>query len=414
MRPPSEKVTPNSMLRNMFAKNKPSYSPHASPSKPPTYHGINGNSAPNTIVLTPSKRSAQGWQSPSPEPDDKSDGTPTPTKPPMKHTFDEVKQELKEIQASDEPITVQAGQIVKSSKSSGDPDSIEKTDLHRGVKHELSPTLKNDDEGNPFLSLSGSNGDSDTPRAKKRVRMASPDPQFEPSQLISSQPLLPTPPRQTLSQLSIPSNPTEDSTSTVPSHLSSTAWTYRSIPPSRGQITTTMEGFGVDTEIYTDPHYSNRADIPPRAKMFAGRMFTLRGRGLPELEEFESSFSTTSKGKGRTVRKRLTPGRIGWEYAPLPPGKHAVLSWCEEEDAKEAEKGNLRDSSKDNMLIDQLNDTLWQHLSCRVRRKRTNTVSSSRRKSSRKRQNENIKTCQFSLSRCFVSVWTLLSLRLQA
>lgn len=329
--PPSEKVTPNSMLRNMFARNRPSHSPHASPTKPPVYPST------NTVILTPSKRSVEGWQSPSPEPEGEagSEGSPTPTKPKgsMVHTFQEVKQELKEIQASDEPLEVQGGQNVRSSKSSGESD--EKLATSGGVKREISPTFRNDD------TLQATNNDGtaavmqeDTPRPTKRVRMAAPD--YLASQVVSSQPLLPTPPRLTLSQLSAKSHITEDSASTVPSNLSSTAWTYRTAPPSRQQIANTMEEYGVDSVIYTDPHYSNRSDIPGRAKMFAGRMFTLRGNGVRELREFESNFGGL-KGKLRAGNPK-TVGHLGWEYAPLPPRKQAVVAWCMEQNIIEAEK----------------------------------------------------------------------------
>jgi DNA polymerase zeta len=318
-------VTPNSMLRNMFARNRPSHSPYTSPSKPPTYPTT------NTVVLTPSKRSVKGWQSPSPEPEDASEGSPTPTKikGSMTHTFDEVKQELKEIQASDEPLDVQGGQNVRSSKSSGESDE---KPVANGVKREISPTLRNDDPFQATYVDGTAVGQDETPRPTKRVRMASPK---APSQIVSSQSLLPTPQRLTLSQLSAKSHVTEDSTSTVPSNLSSTAWTYRTAPPSRQQIANTMEEFGVDSVIYTDPHYSNRSDIPGRAKMFAGRMFTLRGNGIKEMQEFESSFGGL-KGKGRAGRGKKV-GHHGWEYGPLPPRRQAVVSWCAEQDA-EAER----------------------------------------------------------------------------
>jgi hypothetical protein len=97
-----------------------------------------------------------------------------------------------------------------------------------------------------------------------------------------------------------------------------------------------MEEYGVNSVIYTEPHYSNRADIPPRAKMFAGRMFNLRGNGVKELEEFESSFEGKAKGKAR-VRDKVKGGS-GWEYAPLPPRLQTVTKWCEEEDALQAEQ----------------------------------------------------------------------------
>jgi DNA polymerase zeta len=329
--PPSDKVTPNSMLRNMFAKNRPSYSPHTSPSKPPVYPSA------NTVVLTPSKRSVKGWQSPSPEPEDRSEGSPTPTKikASMTHTFQEVKQELKEIQASEEMVDMPGGQQVRSSKSSG--ESHGKPPTNGGVKREMSPTLRNDD---PFQATANGGtmaGQDDTPRATKRVRMASPD-LTRASQLVSSQTLLPTPPRLSLSQISAQSHPTDDSSSTVPSNLSSTAWTYHLHPPSRQQIGNTMEENGVDSVIYTEPHYSNRSDIPPRAKMFAGRMFTLRGNGVKEMGEFESSFGGLSmKGKGRAGKVKRV-GQYGWEYAPLPPRPHTVLAWCDKEDELEAER----------------------------------------------------------------------------
>jgi len=273
----------------------------------------------------------KGWQSPSPEPENGSEGSPTPTKikESMTHTFQEVKQELKEIQASDEPLDVQGGQNVRSSKSSGESDEKSVTN---GVKREMSPTLRNDDPLQATYVDGPTLGQEDTPRPTKKVRMTSP---HAPSQVVSSQSLLPTPQRLTLSQLSAKSHVTEDSTSTVPSNLSSTAWTYRAAPPSRQQIANTMEEFGVDSVIYTDPHYSNRSDIPGRAKMFAGRMFTLRGNGIKEMQEFEGSFGG-SKGKGRAGKGNRV-GHHGWEYAPLPPRRQAVVSWCAERDA-EAER----------------------------------------------------------------------------
>ena len=264
----------------------------------------------------------------------------------MQHSFQEVKQELKEIQASDEPLHMPAGQKVDSSKSSAESNGAVQPPLSATlkVKRDYSPTLKNpsDDEENPFLSSSTvvdkSSGDG-TPRPKKRVRMASPDPEDEiPPHSISSQPLLSTPPNLTASQLSARSNPTDDSASTVPSNLSDSAWTYHLAPPSRAHIANTMEEFGVDTAIYTDPHYSNAADIPARAKMFAGRMFTLRGNGLKELEDFEGTFGK-GKGKNRAPRGKSRAGQYGWEYAPLPPSRKRVIAWCEKEDAVEAEQG---------------------------------------------------------------------------
>lgn len=337
-------------MRNMFAKNKPSPSPFNTPSRPPLYPPA------NTVVLTPSKRSVNGWQSPSPEPDDRAD-SPTPTKPKMRHTFQEVQQELKEIQASDEVPDVPAGQKVDSSKSSGESNGAPPKPTV-GVKREFSPTFKNPsasvEDDNPFLSSStivgtGSGDVDDTPRAKKRVRMVDPeidhDNEDRKPHIASSQPLISTPPNLSASQLSIPSNPTDDSSSTVPSNLSATAWTFHLSPPTRSQICSTMEENGVDSVIYTEPHYSNAVDVPPRAKMFAGRMFSLRGNGLKELEDFEGTFSW-GKGKSRSKRTRIGTGTYGWEYGPMPPKRKQVTAWCSEQDAEAAEAGESLDYAR--------------------------------------------------------------------
>ena len=344
------------MIRNMFARNKPSISPYISPTRASPYP------AANTVVLTPSKRSVNGWQSPSPEPGD--EGTPTPNKATMQHTFQEVKQELREIQASDEPINVPAGQKIDSSKSSGESNGVpHQLSATLKVKGEFTPTFKNSslEEENPFLSSSTAVGKSSgevegTPRPRKRVRMASPD---LADRVIphssSSQPLLSIPPNLSASQISLRSDPTDDSSSTVPSNLSSTAWTWHLAPPSRSHVATTMEEYGVDTAIYTDPHYSNAADVPARPKMFAGRMFSLKGNGLKELEEFEGSFpSAKGKGKSRAKQGKSSAGQYGWEYAPLPPSRKQVVAWCEKEDAVEAEQGgssSLADLGHDQEIL---------------------------------------------------------------
>jgi DNA polymerase zeta len=70
--------------------------------------------------------------------------------------------------------------------------------------------------------------------------------------------------------------------------------------------------------------------------MFAGRMFTLRGNGVKEMQEFESSFGGW-KGKGPAGKSKKA-GHLGWEYAPLPPRRQGVVKWCEEQDATEAER----------------------------------------------------------------------------
>ena len=94
----------------------------------------------------------------------------------------------------------------------------------------------------------------------------------------------------------------------------------------------------VDPEVvYTEPYYSNVVDVPPRAKMFAGRMFTLKGNTVSDLTEFRHSYPTPDKSWLKTRKHDPQKADFGWEYAIPPPRWKEVVEFCEKEDGIERE-----------------------------------------------------------------------------
>ncbi|KAK8869691.1 hypothetical protein IAR55_000259 [Kwoniella newhampshirensis] len=340
--PVSEKPTPSTLMRNLFAKNR-GQSPLNSPSK---HNGIDYES-PNAIVLPPLRRTV-GDISSSPTPsfddDDLAEMQEKVTRQlgVTQEDLEEAKQELKEMEAKmpDEEAAelffrpAQKTPSTKESKSLGDPDDKYVTPLAR-TKRTLSPTFR-DDEVTPSATMlnsaiRGTGGVESTARIRKRVRLATPPGSTSQSRLLPSQH---TPISSAGTVISQHSAPTVGSDSTTPL-LASDAWQYHQTPPSASEIVETMEAHGVPSATYQPPYYSNPIDVPPRAKMFAGRMFTLKGDGAKDLEDFESSV-----GSGPNAGKRwLKPNKRhifkwtnGWEYAPLPPARNKVVQWCDKED----------------------------------------------------------------------------------
>lgn len=115
------------------------------------------------------------------------------------------------------------------------------------------------------------------------------------------------------------------------SGFSSTAWRLRQPPPPVREILESMETLGLRTGIYQDPYYSNPLDVPPRAKMFAGRMFTLKGNTVDNLQEFEHDVATSGPWL-RRVKAEPEMARYGWEYAVPPPSLRTVAEWCRKVD----------------------------------------------------------------------------------
>ncbi|RXK35490.1 hypothetical protein M231_07268 [Tremella mesenterica] len=356
--PVSERPTPTSLIRNIFSKNRRG-SPFASPTRRLT--------AQNAIVLPPSRRSLGEWRSTSP--DDalvERETTPTPTasKVELKDGLIELDENdvnaetevLREIMIKDDSADIEIMLPPAQRRTSSTPDSdgdrhpSSSSDSTPTRKRKIpSPTLRNDVDVHDNLTshdiartevVAGSN---DKPR--KRVRMASPcsssnssNPQVRSTStsLNNSQHLVLS--GDTLSSTDA-SLPATDTTSAFPSLLCNTAWTYSRLPPSRAFVKNTMEEHGVHSIIYREPFYSNPTDVPSRAKLFAGRMFTLRGNGLRELEEFHSMLPTGKRWL-KTLRK-VVRSEYGWEYGLPPPSKREVVKWYNEQTVIGEERGKM-------------------------------------------------------------------------
>nr|XP_031862677.1 uncharacterized protein CI109_001688 [Kwoniella shandongensis]KAA5529749.1 hypothetical protein CI109_001688 [Kwoniella shandongensis] len=357
--PVSEKPTPSTLMRNLFARNRGD-SPFNTPSK---RNGIDYES-PNAIVLPPLRRTVGDISSsPSPSFDDDEISTIqediTRKLGVTQEDLEDAKEELKEIEAKmpDEQAAelffrpAQKTPSTKSTKSTAESDEKYVTPVTR-TKRALSPTFRNDDdEVTPGATLLSSamrvaDGVESTARVRKRVRLATPPGSASQSRLLPSQH---TPISSAGTVVSQHSAPTVGSDSTGPI-LALNAWQYHVPPPPVSDIVDTMEAHGVPSATYQPPYYSNPVDVPPRAKMFAGRMFTLKGNGVNDLDDFESSVGNgPNVGKRwlKTNKKHMVKWKIGWEYALPPPGRRDVIQWCELEDAKargEAVKQSLATS----------------------------------------------------------------------
>ncbi|TXT07141.1 hypothetical protein VHUM_03311 [Vanrija humicola] len=162
-------------------------------------------------------------------------------------------------------------------------------------------------------------------RSRKRVKISS-------AEDLASQDLPPRNPSQV-----IQSNSTTAETSVQSSGskvgLSSTAWVFRDPPPSRRTIAHTMEENGVDSVEYQDPFYSNPADVPLRPKLFAGRVFNVKGNSVADLKDFQASIATP---RPWLKSRRFLPAtaRHGWEYGPPPPSRREVLTYFGQDETR--------------------------------------------------------------------------------
>ena len=210
--------------------------------------------------------------------------------------------------------------------------SIHASDLSNGKRQMPSPTLMNDPPVSTALmtpDMHETNGNGAI-RAKKRVRLTSPVEHPRSDRHFTSL-LTPTPSADTL--MSSPSIHTNGSGSTLPPTLSTSAWQPRLAPPSSRDVAQSTESIGIPTVVYQDPYYSNSSDVPLRAKMFAGRMFSLKGSTVSDLPDFESSVSGNVKWL-RTQKLKASQARYGWEYGSPPPRNKHVIDWCGKEDAE--------------------------------------------------------------------------------
>lgn len=317
-RTPINQTTPTSLVRNLFARSRPTPSPLQTPRPDIT-------SPRNTVVLSPSKRSLKRLSS---SPEEDREVTPTPSRPkrPRRKVDDDVKPKIEPIDGSLAPLHEPPARQVafRDSVSSGEVDKP--PSLINGHP-QTSPTLRNQSptpgETSTSQRLTSQEGQltGSQQRPRKRVRMASPESELAPS--IPSQPV----PSSGETLISTQTN--TSATGSTRSNLSKTSWQFRSAPPLPRDIT-----FSVDPEVvYTEPYYSNPVDVPPRAKMFAGRMFTLKGNSVADLTDFVSTI-VPDRAWLKTRKVAMERAKYGWEYAPIPPKRMDVVKWCQEEDEK--------------------------------------------------------------------------------
>ena len=333
-------VTPTSLIRNLFARNRPSVSPYESPSKRSDRPGV------NTVILPQSKKSL-ATISPSPDSDEERAPTPVPIMVRNPHeSMTDVKPRIGSVNRDDMPELdlplppPQRVQFVDNSPLSENKIDSKKSSVLAPLKRSPSPTFRNDDPmSEEIAEFSGET--SGIPRNKKRVRLASTESGLAPLQPHTSQAIVVVPVSTSgtaTSNGTAPSVLTDGSLSTIQSKLSSTSWEYRSRPPFARDVAMSIN----PQVIYLEPYYSNPVDVPRRAKMFGGRMFTLKGNAVKELPAFES----TSGEDRRWLKIRKTvpeKSRYGWEYTVAPPTLRCVLQWCTKEDLEiEAEGRSLR------------------------------------------------------------------------
>jgi DNA polymerase zeta len=101
----------------------------------------------------------------------------------------------------------------------------------------------------------------------------------------------------------------------------------------------TIESYGEPSVVYQEPFYSNTVDVPPRAKMFGGRMFSIKGSAVADLQEFGSSVPFMSKRWLKTKTSQNGRARYGWEYGLPPPSFDQVVHWCTKQDDEATEQG---------------------------------------------------------------------------
>ena len=328
----SVKGTPSSLSRNIFAKHRPSQSRLTTPTKP------NGIIPPNTVILSEPKRSL-GALSSSPE-EAAEPATPTHAKVNgHANSTQDVKPDLKQLEALNPKSADTPLPPPQQPRPASPVDDVQPA---KRMKRPLppSPTLQNAPSGT-IANGSGETTD-DTPKIRKRVRLASPESGLQPTprkSVSGSQPRLSqiTPIASGETRTSTTTEDTRvdtlaNSSSTVEANHSANSWQFHLKPPILREVTET-----VDPEVlYQDPYYSNPSDVPSRPKMFAGRMFALKSGGVHDLLDFESTTGGTTTWL-KTRHEHSVKARFGWEYALPSPRQKEVVDWCAKEDADAAE-----------------------------------------------------------------------------
>ncbi|WVQ78404.1 hypothetical protein IAT38_000490 [Cryptococcus sp. DSM 104549] len=336
--PVGEKATPTSLVRNLFAKNRRP-SPFNSPSKRKAISSYD----PSNVVVLPPLRKTPGKITSSPENEVGDVGKvkmeAAPGRAEEVGVLKVIGAEVEEASHDDTGLFFQPDQGAEARSPSPTPAS--------GPTAVLSPTLISKRQASPTLhdlsattvAFTTPSGDAESSARRKRVKLATPGSASQHRLLPSTSQVTPIRPSQITSGSSAPA-------------LALNAWQYHLPPPSASDVLSTMDELGIPALEELEPFYGNKVDVPPRPKLLAGRMFTIRGNGAEVLYDFECSVGSgvgARKGKGKAGAEWLKTGkegrplrwRYGWEYAVVPPGRKEVVQWCEKVDEEariEAEK----------------------------------------------------------------------------
>ncbi|KAL4906856.1 hypothetical protein BDW74DRAFT_189968 [Aspergillus multicolor] len=116
--------------------------------------------------------------------------------------------------------------------------------------------------------------------------------------------------------------------------------------PDVGEVSSTLNSYGLSNMIYSKAHYSMDSDVPDRPRDYAGREFHLEGVSIRYLPSFDPSgrlpamLAENIASKARCdweevdneLRVKCT-ARF-WEFAPVPPSRSEVIAWFEAEQRK--------------------------------------------------------------------------------
>ncbi|ODN98467.1 DNA polymerase zeta subunit [Cryptococcus wingfieldii CBS 7118] len=367
--PATDLITPNSLIRNMFARNRQP-SPFNSPSRRKT-----PTSRYNTadVITLPESKKTPGPITSSPEEEVVKHGK-TPFRPSLQQRLAEESQKstqkgkaptqeeddlffgpdltFEQIQAIElslppaggglyEPPrgtpartavpTTNAGNRVDGHNERGNATTqgVTKQQASKGQDIEptmpgVSPTFK--DSISSHEHSHPSIGSQKELRPRKRVKLddavheiggPSPKSNSRPSQStgISSSPCLPT---------------------------MGKAWRFHLPPPTSEFVVGNMEEYSVSSVDYQEPFYSDPGDIP-KPKILGGRMFSFKSDKAEHLEDFKFTTATLDGGKkkrGRSNSKEVhessrtkkTSWKAGWEYSVMPPNARDVVAWCDKAD----------------------------------------------------------------------------------